>query len=60
MTAREIEASKREHDAMLRTIRILVQYNTPSRVGKKPGYRRGLGYVFEAYDYARGAWVHPA
>jgi len=58
MTDAEIKQSRIDHGHMLDEIEKLVRESTPCRVGKRKGYRRPYGYVFEAYDYARREWVH--
>ena len=59
MTDDEIRQSRIDHAHMRDQIEWHVRWGTPSRVGKRAGYRKAYGYVFEAYDYGRCNWFFP-
>lgn len=57
MSDAEIKASRKEHDKRRFEEEERVRMGTPSRIGKRKGYRFQYGHVYEAYDYSVFRWV---
>lgn len=58
MTDDEIRQSRIDHWHQRAEEEERVRMGTPCRVGKRRGYRRAYGFVYEVYDYARCNWVY--